>query len=63
MNDDYASKPPTYIWDINIGLNALSENILDSILFFGFIISILGSFYFLYWLQSGEMRNMCNKSS
>ncbi|SBT78807.1 conserved Plasmodium protein, unknown function [Plasmodium ovale] len=62
MNSEYSSKPPTYSWDINIGLNALRENVVDFILLCAFTVSILGSFYFFYWLTSREMGNMCSKN-
>ncbi|SBT72219.1 conserved Plasmodium protein, unknown function [Plasmodium malariae] len=62
MNGQYSSKPPTYTWDMNVGVNAIKENIVDFILLCGFSVSILGSFYFFYWLKNREMRNVCSRS-
>ncbi|SCP02677.1 conserved Plasmodium protein, unknown function [Plasmodium malariae] len=62
MNGQYSSKPPTYTWDMNVGVNAIKENIVDFILLCGFSVSILGSFYFFYWLKNHEMRNVCSRS-
>ncbi|KMZ97505.1 hypothetical protein PVNG_03939, partial [Plasmodium vivax North Korean] len=62
MNGEYAHKPPAYAWDVGVGLDALRQNIIDFILFCGFIASILGSFYFFYWLKTREMRNVCSKN-
>ncbi|CXI51876.1 conserved Plasmodium protein, unknown function [Plasmodium berghei] len=62
MDREYSSKPSTHLWDIDIAINALKENAVDCVLFFGFIVSILGSFYFLYWLKACEMGNVCTKN-
>ncbi|CRG95780.1 conserved Plasmodium protein, unknown function [Plasmodium gallinaceum] len=63
MKGEYSSKPPTYRWDMNDALNKLKGNIMDLIFFVGFVISILGSFYFFYWLKSREVRTICNKDN